>query len=369
MFEAKSENSKTESEKPRIENATKEIISPESLVKQKISEMQNGTFELERNGPERIEGAKKSIGLNAEDVKKIQDELQINERVSGISDRAKKLFELAQSAIKKVVVIGMATMAFSGTAGGHNEFNDEFTINSNALESIKNDADRIKNEIKSHIGSQEYLEKLTKEMNGDRQGAENIQKDRLSYLDSVASFFVNDVNRSYAAEVLRISDNLNPSIPQWLIKMIGNEGMKGFYNSLDHKIFLTDGSNNETARHEFLHASTKSNFSITKEAGKILSDSYKPLKNENDEYFSKSTERLVRKQQLDHEMEVLGIKKYGEKFTPEHYSKLMKFYNEKKLSSGSKQFIKTTKPEYFEKIFNEIADNEDKRDASSHNVV
>ena len=75
-------------------------------------------------------------------------------------------------------------------------------------------------------------------------------------------------------------------------------------------------------------------------------------------YWMDPTERLARKKELDIEMKDLNIKKYEEKFTRKIYKKLMKDFKDKKLSSGSNQFIETTKPKYkyYKKIFNEIAD-------------
>jgi hypothetical protein len=66
---------------------------------------------------------------------------------------------------------------------------------------------------------------------------------------------------------------------------------------------------------------------------------------------------LARKQALDAEMEKLGIKKYDEDFTGEHYDKLLEYNKAGNLSAGAREFIKTTKPEFFKQIFNEIATN------------
>ena len=82
-------------------------------------------------------------------------------------------------------------------------------------------------------------------------------------------------------------------------------------------------------------------------------------KNQNYGYFFDPSERLVRKQTLDLEMERLGIKRYGEKFTHEHYNQLIRLYNNNKLSQDADRLLETTKPEYFEKIMNEIAQNDD----------
>jgi len=73
----------------------------------------------------------------------------------------------------------------------------------------------------------------------------------------------------------------------------------------------------------------------------------------------------VRKQILDLEMDKFGIKKYGEKFTRNHYNKLRDLDRAGVLSNDAHDFIQTTKPEYFEKIFNELADTEKAGDNST----
>jgi len=74
-------------------------------------------------------------------------------------------------------------------------------------------------------------------------------------------------------------------------------------------------------------------------------------------YFSNISEMYARKKNLEMEMETLGIKKYGQKFTPEHIVILNEFKKQNKLSDSAKHFLEIIKPEYLEIIFNEIAEN------------
>ena len=80
------------------------------------------------------------------------------------------------------------------------------------------------------------------------------------------------------------------------------------------------------------------------------------------------TERYVRLKILEKKLENLGIKKIGEKFTREHYDKMMELYFKNKLDDNGLEFIHFTKFsededdqdghknfEIFEKLFNEIA--------------
>src|SRR5690606_20062624 len=88
--------------------------------------------------------------------------------------------------------------------------------------------------------------------------------------------------------------------------------------------------------HEHTHQMTLGNEQISEYATKIYQEgvideeAYQQLQLEHKglfpgsyEYFIDPTELDARKKVLEREMELLGIKKYGEEFTEEHYSKLM----------------------------------------------
>ncbi len=63
---------------------------------------------------------------------------------------------------------------------------------------------------------------------------------------------------------------------------------------------------------------------------------------EADEYLKMHTERLVRKQLLDVQLEKLGIKKYGEPFTMEYYNEMLKVARNDEIKYGALDFILTT---------------------------
>jgi hypothetical protein len=228
------------------------------------------------------------------------------------------------------------------------------------LENIsKHEVREILNNCRKNVSSPEYLKKLQIEFNGSLKKAKDSQRRRIAYLDFVEfSFVKGNLDSTSTTEK---SKNNNRWMPQWLFDLIKPaEYDKGYYYPLQHKIVLPEKYDVSTVEHEIRHASTRGDIDISEKAKNILENSFEGgnIKEEYIEYLSCATERLARKQQLEHEMEILGIKKYGEKFTSEHYKKLMYFYEKGKLSRPSFEFIKTTKPEYFEIIFNEIAQNE-----------
>lgn len=168
------------------------------------------------------------------------------------------------------------------------------------------------------------------------------------------------MDREYLFSTGTIAHEAKDIVPEWLIKLlIPKAGVGAFYSSTEKRIVLPNRKDGpELAEHEFSHASTRSNYGINDRTKKFLGDSYKKLGEEIDDYYSIPTERLARKQQVDYEMERLGIKKYGEEFTDEHYEKLVAYDEEGKFSPDAHAFIVTTKPEYFKQIFNGIAANE-----------
>jgi hypothetical protein len=228
--------------------------------------------------------------------------------------------------------------------------------------------EKIKNEIEKHIKSREYLSRLKSEIKGNNKLAKYEQDNRIDSLNNAFdnTLFVKkkNLNNIWAKNEPGEIDNYK-WVPEWLATKIklykaGLKGVAGFYNTDEQKIVLPDEDFEETAQHELLHAVTRGNLDIPQKTKNILRSSYDKLGTSRDTYLYDPGEILVRKQALDLEMEELGIKKYGEKFTREHYDRLMKFYSKNLLSFSSMTFIKIIKPkfEYFEKIFNEIAENE-----------
>jgi hypothetical protein len=73
------------------------------------------------------------------------------------------------------------------------------------------------------------------------------------------------------------------------------------------------------------------------------------------EYMGDPTEIDARKKELEHELERLGVKKYGERFTQEHYNKAWELMNKGKLSYQASRFLQIIKAEYIGEIMNNVA--------------
>lgn len=379
MFESKSEKKTIETREKESENVSKNEFAPKQLMEERILNMEKETSTVANGIKNEIGEVAKSIGVDIETGERVAGEIGFDSRMASITDRAEKLFEKYKRLMIKAVALGMATMALNGAgdfkkpssaglekntvsdnnseqgakADGKKEKNKKEVIESfekdmkayeKCQESIwelepgrdpRPEAEETRRIIIEHIKTPQYLNKLVLEFNGDVERAKNVQKQRLENMNSVKTHF----------------------LPSGSVR---NKTV-AFYEGDMHIVVLPeekDSDSNISNRHEYFHASTRADLGISKKTKEILKNSYEPLRTKMDKYYSDCSEMLVRKQGLDLEMEKLGIKKYGEKFTQDHYKKLLGFYKKRKLSKDSREFMETVKPEYFEKIFNEVALND-----------
>lgn len=213
-------------------------------------------------------------------------------------------------------------------------------------------AEKIRNDLIQHVKSIEYLKKLAIEFHGDSGMAKTVQEGEIKNLKKVK---INLISwQAFQDLKNKIAKNNNG--------FDFNDETDGLYDTKLHEVYCSyDESEKkveEILRHELLHSNKGGGF--TKHAEKLFKKAYRKRGDEYDKYYSKPDEMLAGKQDLDREMEELDIKKYGEKFTDKHFEKMMEAYREGKFSDRVNGFIKTIKPEYFKKIFDEVAKNEHK---------
>lgn len=77
------------------------------------------------------------------------------------------------------------------------------------------------------------------------------------------------------------------------------------------------------------------------------------------EYLQTPTELDARKKELEYDLERHTDWKYGQPFTPKQIEQLQQLRKQGLLSYGSEQFLNVIKPEYLERIMNELADTKD----------
>ena len=156
----------------------------------------------------------------------------------------------------------------------------------------------------------------------------------------------------------------------------GNGLAEAFYDENTNKTFFPmDQADSmeaiDDAIHEYSHKMTEANKKMSLFSINLFSQAFdslstvanfieKPTKKDTLEklsYYSDPTEMYARKKVFDYDLERLGIKKYNEKFTYQHYIKALNAQQKGKLMSGSKDFLKIIKPKMIIKIMNEIAEN------------
>lgn len=210
------------------------------------------------------------------------------------------------------------------------------------------EAEFYKKRIIERINSDDYLKKLTIEFDGNEELAKEEQKKRIENLKTVK------------IELKDTTDDVNKEL--FLNKLLGRGDAGGFYDWFNHKI-VTYKEEPLYTEHEILHAATRGNRQIPDKTKKILKKTYKQegfFKNTEDLYYLSPTERLVRLQLLRADLNRRKIYKYGEKFTEEHYKKMMEEYESGNLAKESIDFIYQTQPDFktFKELFENIAKNE-----------
>lgn len=392
--------------KPENESEIPEDL--EKISQEKITDINLIVENLDKDGQNRAREIEKSIDVSEETPRNIEIKAEAKSSLAEIPPKAKTLLEEMKAKMKMAVAIGMATMTFAG-AGGIKEAEAGVKLKTTVgIESVEtsqqkaikakwekellekyekakkeaedsihriatrkelHSAEKIKNELIEHVSSQEYLNKLKSEFGGSDNRAKGEQARRIENLKKV------NIN-------IASLDELNEELKKRLNgqKLPGNSiKANGFYDPASHETFVSfdDSHGALTSLHELLHASTRGVEGITYRTKNTLVNSYENqgflrglIKDKKDEYFSDPTERLVRKQILDRELNKLGIKKYGEEFTKEHYREMMEAYKAGVFSYNVNDFIKRTKkdPKIFMQIFNEIAKNEEEKRSSSSSV-
>ena len=255
-------------------------------------------------------------------------------------------------------------------------------------------AEQTRNYLLALVSSPDYLRKLSYGLNGDMEKAKMEQSRRVEALKKVSIYpyemrnsedlrnlIIEGVNKhinnnEYARREVGDTTVSESSVVENWTKMI----FEGFKRKKINGIFiydriiicsdLTDDKFVEAIMHELLHSVTRGSDFILEDTKDKLNKTFVGMdgnltleEKEAMEYLKRSSERLVRKQQLEIELEKFGIKKYGEPFTIEHYNKMWEAVRsgEIKFDNNAMEFImstynsKKTKQENF-KTFKELFD-------------
>lgn len=366
-----------------IKNKNENEANIELLAEKMISEMKKGLVGL---GDAKNTLDKYGDGVALED-KGAEDEIRndpaIVGRLDNIASRAKEALNVSKRAAKKAVAIAMATMAFSGTAGKFNDNIEEPLKNINLISSAEASeseeekaptyGEKAKQKMIDRIKSATYLERLAKEVDGNIEEAKKIQQERLENIESSQIIYFDDLESLRKAYAEMGGDNHNGSTTNnaFSFKSINNEtGEESLGIALPKKKI------GHSSNHEMSHPADDFGENIPKKTIEKLDkmEIYDINVPEVAAYLKKPTEILARKHAIDDKMEDLGIKKYEEKFTLDHFVKLLEIERAEigvKSEEDLQKYIESGKvipegielmiifgQEHLEELFNEIADNE-----------
>jgi len=296
---------------------------------------------------------------------------KIEKEIKKVNDYKKKLAELD---IEKENIINL------NFDESKIDYSDEEKEYLQLIPQLVADIESARRQVEDLVSSPGYLQELQEEFGCSAAEAKEHQKVRLSNL-SLSNYSLldrNGVRKVFRGE----NDNSEKFANGVLCYDAKYDNMIYFSYDFDYKKNGRDRLP-EVATHEFLHKITRRNLGLSPKAIGLLKDSFDNDANvsEYGQYLNIPTERYVRLESLKIELEKLGVKKIGDKFTREHLYRMMQLYLENKLSNDAKEFISNTihttdeddsqetdaeiTEKYFDiydKLFNEIAssDNFDK---------
>jgi hypothetical protein len=330
--------------------------------------------DLESQGFGKIETVDKNISLDKKVIDDVKIELGTEEKLFTISEKA-------LHALKKVVIAGMTTLALASNAEA--KMGDMYMTEKNEIKPVENVlyGAVARDNMISRTQSETYLNRLIKETGGDVAEAKRIQQERLKNLQNSIFLYTNDLGELNAAAQYMASNGFQLNTGDTSVS-----AFSAMNENPEHKsriAVLTKEKMRENVTHELSHLATHLEHLIPPKSQERLSSLLKSSKLETKsvEYFKQPTEVLARKHAIDEKMEQLGIKKYEEVCTQEHFQKLLRIELEKEgyvageeitqeqidayiemrnndiLPEGL-EFIFLYGLEDAEKLFNEVAQNE-----------
>ncbi len=280
---------------------------------------------------------------NSEHAQIILNEVELKKEINDIQSKAGNYGKLSDNEREKLLALKINNLEY--LQGLRDAYSPE-----GKYEELKSE---IQNAYAVGDEQREWLHNVVKS---------NEYKKRLSgELDDTQTFDMN-----YKIRKNKITDKDYDVIPRDTLTNNPDGSVLGSYDSESDNVEITKKAidrNRSTPVHEFAHDMTFANMLLSKKALTLYTESFDQSRMsqgelEMIEYLKDPTERDARKKELEFELEKLGVKKYGEEFTDDHYRKMIELQKEQQFSNGADQFIRMTKPEYFKKIMNEIAEHQ-----------
>lgn len=220
-------------------------------------------------------------------------------------------------------------------------------------EKITKEVEKYKQELIDHFSSEEFLEKVKKDMKLNDKEASEKQEKLIKNLNTVKIVLAS---------------------PDSIASLSSSYGMVGAasYSEKEHRVMIPFSEIDwEEITHELIHAAYRATEELPNNEEKILVHNFikeKGVSRETNEYLRDPAERIVRKTLIDLDLKRWGIKNYDEKFTHEHYLKLLKLKKENQLDGATLDLLNTTTEKQLERMMNTIAFNDAARGFKNINI-
>ena len=313
---------------------------------------------------------------------------------------------------RRKFLAGMAGLAVSPTLNKVSDVSEKVAKITESVfekESKQKQREKIAEQTRSYllalVGSHNYLRKLSYGLNGDMEKAKMEQSRRIDALKNVIIYpyeardsrhlealfsdgFIKLINQNkYAKERIKKTarekgisekDVIKDIKKVWKMSLekfkLGEIRGIFLYDRVIIDADLTDYQFIEAVMHELLHSIVQGDYFILDSTKEKLNKTFAGMEGdltleekEDMEYLKNLAERLVRKQHLEIKLEKLGIKKYGEPFTMEHYDKMWEAVRSGQIrfDSDVMEFIMSTEDarktkqenfKTFKELFDTIAD-------------
>lgn len=213
-----------------------------------------------------------------------------------------------------------------------NNYNDIVSNPEKFYEKLLKEISNIRENLITHFSSPEFLNKLQQRLN-----IEDARKKQQEIINNLSSVKIIITTLSHIRELTE------------------NEG-NACYDLNEHAIYVSFiGFNDEIIGHELIHGAYRITEALSDDDIKILHKLYKRNRKVDNKYQRNPAERITRKKLLDFELDRLGVKKYDEKFTEEHYNKLLELKNKNNLSRTANDILNTITKKQLIELMNTIA--------------
>jgi hypothetical protein len=302
--------------------AEKPVEGFDALVWHIQTGLQNAETALEdiENTAHTLKTIESSVGLDTESIDAVKNELRIDDALLTISERAFRAYTKTVHALKNACIVGLAGMTLAGyveVEGKEIKYTDHSKVK--RVESVSY-GQKVSDNLIARMKSKTYLERLTKETNGDVEEAKKIQQARINNVERVRIIYFKDTEELNALVKGRTVNGLPNS--NYKLEAFTDYRDNGVKNPI---VGVVKESDSTRIDHELSHVATWGDELIPLATQNRLRSLLRPeyVNSGHEKYARMPTEILARKHAIEAKMEKLHIKKYSEPYTKNHFETLL----------------------------------------------